>query len=76
MELVREAARSRGPAGLLAPFNEDMVRQVLEEVRTLWERNRAEVGATKAISPAVSLRHAAIERNRRCLLAYINHRCP
>ena len=48
--------------------------QTIEETRALWESNRAEVEATGAISASVSLRHAGIDRNRRCLLAYLNSR--
>merc|ERR1712083_191073 len=52
----------------------DVVRQTLEETRALWESNRAEVAETSAIGPSTTLRHAAIERNKRCMLAYLNHR--
>ncbi len=80
MELVREAARSGGGAGgsggggANVPFNEDLVRQVLEECRALYERNRADVERLGEATPAVHLRHAALGRNRRCLLAYLDHR--
>ena len=70
-ELVKEAARS---SFNMPPFNEDVVRQCLEETRALWEANRAEVEGSGAISPGVTLRHAAIERNKRCLLAYLHNR--
>ena len=71
LELVKEAARTHNT---LIPFNEDVVRQTLEETRALWEANRAEVAETSAIGPSTTLRHAAIERNKRCMLAYLNHR--
>ncbi|XP_023330026.1 DNA replication complex GINS protein PSF1 [Eurytemora carolleeae] len=71
IQLIREAARSEES---LAPFNEDIVRQTLEETRNLWDENRAEVALNSTISPAITLRHAAIERNKRCLLAYLNNR--
>jgi GINS complex subunit 1 len=50
------------------------VRQVLEEMRSLYEQNQQEIEESRQISPAIHLRHASLERNRRCLLAYINHR--
>lgn len=71
IDLVKEASRSNFN---LTPFNEDVVRQTIEETRALWESNRAEVEATGAISASVSLRHTGIDRNRRCLLAYLNSR--
>ena len=37
LNLVKEAARNRGS---LNPFNEDLVRQTIEETRRLWEQNR------------------------------------
>lgn len=71
LELVREADRA-GEA--LGPFNEDKVRQVLEEMRSLFEENHREIEKRRSISPAIHLRHSALERNKRCVLAYINHR--
>jgi len=71
LELVKEAARTHHS---LIPFNEDVVRQTLEETRALWDANRTEVAETSAIGASITLRHAAIERNKRCLLAYLNHR--
>ena len=37
LSLVKEAARNKGN---LNPFNEDLVRQTIEETRRLWEQNR------------------------------------
>ena len=37
MSLVKEAARNKGS---LNPFNEDLVRQTIEETRRMWEQNR------------------------------------
>merc|ERR1712080_105613 len=42
--------------------------------RDLWEANRTEVESSNTITPGVTLRHAAIERNKRCLLAYLHNR--
>jgi GINS complex subunit 1 len=69
--LVREAARSKDS---LPPFNEEIVRQTIDETKALWAENSAEVAEKAIISPAITYRHSAIERNKRCLLAYINHR--
>ena len=71
LNLVKEAARNQSN---LNAFNEDLVRQTIEETRRLWEQNRSEVAETSAIGPATTLRHAAIERNKRCMLAYLGHR--
>ena len=54
IELVREASRSQDS---LQPFNEDLVRQTLEETKQLWEKNRQEVEELAIISPSVSYRY-------------------
>ena len=59
---------------MLEPFNEDKVRIVLDEVRALYEQNEKEIWAETPSKAAIVLRHAALERNKRCLLAYLNHR--
>lgn len=71
LDLIKEESRAQDS---LPPFNEDKVRQVLEEMRLLFETNQAEIEANQVVTPAIHLRHAALERNRRCLLAYLNHR--
>ena len=35
---------------------------------------RSEVAETGMIGPSTTLRHAAIERNKRCMLTYLSHR--
>jgi GINS complex subunit 1 len=50
------------------------VRNVLAEMRILFEENAREIEAMQLVTPAVHYRHAAIERNKRCLLAYVNQR--
>ena len=76
IELIKEIKRT--PDGQIAPYNEGLVRQVLEEMRYLFEENQKEVRATtegtKGLFTGIQLRHVAMERNQRCLLAYINHR--
>lgn len=71
-DLIRESLRTQGE--LLVPFNEDLVRRVLEEMKSLYAQNHAEIESKQSISPAIHLRHAALERNKRCLLAYIHNR--
>ncbi|RUS80353.1 hypothetical protein EGW08_011892 [Elysia chlorotica] len=76
LDLVRELQRSLD--GTLSPYNEDKIRQVLEEMQTLFDQNKdkahfAAEGQTHLLS-AIQLRHAAIRRNKRCLLAYLYNR--
>ncbi|CAI8043621.1 DNA replication complex GINS protein PSF1 [Geodia barretti] len=76
LELVRELKRSQD--GNLPPYNEDGIRQVVEEMRALFEQNQLEVRATtdgeRGLLSGIQLRHACLERNQRCLLAYVHHR--
>ena len=73
MELLRELKRSK--EGTLPPYNEDGIRQVIEEMRTLFEQNQLEVRATtggeQGLFSGIQLRHGCLERNQRCLLAYV-----
>jgi GINS complex subunit 1 len=73
LELIRELQRNTD--GTLAPYNEDGVRQVLDEMRALFEQNLRDVQATtegqQGLYAAIHLRHASLERNQRCLLAYV-----
>eukprot|EP00088_Acartia_fossae_P054641 TRINITY_DN6297_c0_g2_i2.p1 TRINITY_DN6297_c0_g2~~TRINITY_DN6297_c0_g2_i2.p1 ORF type:complete len:198 (+),score=21.01 TRINITY_DN6297_c0_g2_i2:32-595(+) len=72
VELVREASRAFDN---LQPFNEDLVRQSLEETKLLYEMNRKHVEENgDTMTPSMIYRHAAVERNKRCILAYINAR--
>lgn len=71
LELVRETSRSQD---MLGPYNEDKVRSVLEEIRILFEANQEEMKKELPAKAAMMLRHAGLERNKRCLLAYLNHR--
>ena len=52
--------------------------QVLEEMRVLFEQNQQEVRATtdgeEGLFSGIQLRHACLERNQRCLLAYVYNR--
>lgn len=62
----------------LPAFNDDLVRQVLEEMQALYEQNLKDANTTVSGNASyfhgVHLRHTALERNQRCLLAYIYNR--
>jgi len=78
LELIKELQRTKHAT--LPPFNEDGLRQVLDEMLALFEQNQKEV--SDAISgdhqqhlfAGIQLRHAALERNKRCILAYLFNR--
>ncbi|XP_064623126.1 DNA replication complex GINS protein PSF1-like [Lineus longissimus] len=76
LELIKELQRTKDTT--LPHYNEDGVRQVLEEVRALNEKNQEEVvavaGGEEALVYGVALRHGVIQRNKRCLLAYVHNR--
>lgn len=77
LELLRELKRSRG--GSLPQYSEDTVRQVLEEMNALFEENQLEVRAAtendeQGLLAGIQLRHACLERNKRCLLSYVYNR--
>lgn len=76
LELLRELKRCR--EGTLPPYGEDAVRQVLEEMTALFEQNQLEVRAAanneQGLFAGIQLRHASLERNQRCLLAYVYNR--
>ena len=59
-------------------YNEDLIRQVFDEMKTLFEENQKEVAAThggeQGLFSGVQLRHASLERNKRCVLAYVYNR--
>ena len=46
----------------------------MQEIHDLHEANREEVAKEDRSTSAIMLRHAALERDKRCLLAYLNHR--
>ena len=76
LELLRELRRCR--EGTLPPYNEDTIRQIIEEMQALFEQNQLEVRATtdgeQGLVSGIQLRHACLERNHRCLLAYVYNR--
>ncbi|ELU00601.1 hypothetical protein CAPTEDRAFT_196861 [Capitella teleta] len=76
IELIKEAKRSQ--EGTLPPYNEEGIRKVLEEMRALFEQNQAEVNEAlegdQDLFVGIQIRHVALEQNKRCILAYLNHR--
>ncbi|CAK9821052.1 DNA replication complex GINS protein PSF1 [Anthophora plagiata] len=63
----------------IPPFNEALVKEVLNEMQSLYEANLTDSNAIRnddnmALLPSVQLRHIALTRNKRCILAYIYNR--
>ncbi|XP_077351082.1 DNA replication complex GINS protein PSF1 isoform X2 [Festucalex cinctus] len=77
VELIRELQRTND--GQLPAFNEDGVRQVLQEMEALYEHNQTDVNETKSdgrgdLLPSIRLRHCCLLRNQRCVAAYLYDR--
>lgn len=79
----------RGSSHRLPPYDEEKVRRCVDEMKALYEANRADVailrppsqsssandesniaGSNENLIQAVLIRHATMERMKRCLLAY------
>ena len=63
----------------IQPFNEVTVKEVLEEMHSLYDANMLDSNAIRnddnmSLLPSVQLRHIALNRNKRCVLAYIYNR--
>lgn len=76
LELVKELKRSGD--GSLPLYNENGVREVLDEMKLLFEQNQKDVTATVAGESGriagIQMRHTCLKRNKRCLLAYVHNR--
>ncbi|MEE6474816.1 hypothetical protein FKM82_010508 [Ascaphus truei] len=77
IELIRELHRA--PEGQLPAYNEDGIRQVLEEMKALYEQNQTDVNEAKSegrndLIPTIKFRHCCLLRNRRCIVAYLYDR--
>uniref|UniRef100_A0A1A8MQR3 DNA replication complex GINS protein PSF1 n=2 Tax=Nothobranchius TaxID=28779 RepID=A0A1A8MQR3_9TELE len=77
MEMIRELHRMSD--GQLPAFNEDGLRQVLQEMEALYEQNQADVNEAKSFGrsdliPSIKLRHCCLLRNQRCITAYLYDR--
>jgi len=72
LELIKELDRHKGK---LPPFQENELRQALDEMQILFEQNQRDVSMNIPGNPeflaALHLRHAALERNKQCILAYL-----
>jgi GINS complex subunit 1 len=79
LKLIREAKRTQ--AGMLPPYNESIIRNVIKELRILCEEQQKlmnvmnlveedEDDEAQGYKTAFLVHHACIERNKRCLLAY------
>jgi len=74
LELIKELQRSKDST--LPPWNDDVISRVIDEMEALFLENQKEVeSASRGNSLAsVHLRHYALMRNRRNLLAYVWNR--
>lgn len=75
-DLLKDLKRS---AQTIPAFDDDGVRQVLEEIKAIFEENVAQASTynssgDRSLWPLLNYRHAALQRNKRCLLAYLYER--
>ena len=75
-ELIKQLDTSINNLHELSSFNEDCVRLAFEECRLLFQQNQIDVqsviqNGTNTNLPAIQIRHAALQRNKRCLLCYV-----
>lgn len=79
--LLRELKQAQGTSSL-PPYNDAKVKKVIQEIQWLWHQNNElirvarEEGADMQDATKITLyvNHTAIHRNKRCLLAYLQHR--
>lgn len=74
-ELIKQLDTNFSNAHELSPYNEDNVRYTFEECRTLFAQNQIDVQPVlqgdNSNLPTIQMRHAALQRNKRCLLTYV-----
>jgi GINS complex subunit 1 len=74
-ELIKQLDSNFSTAHELSPYNEDNVRYTFEECRTLFAQNQVDVqpvlNGDNSNLPTIQMRHAALQRNKRCLLTYV-----
>lgn len=74
-ELIKQLDANFSASHELIPYNEDNVRYTFEECRTLFTQNQVDVQPVlqgdNSNLPTIQMRHAALQRNKRCLLAYV-----
>lgn len=74
IELLKEAERNRET---IDQYNDEKVRLIIQEMHALFKMNMTDANATtdnKSLWTTVQVRHSALERNKRCLLAYLYNR--
>lgn len=74
IELLKDSQRI---SDTISSYHDDSVRQILEEMQLLFKLNMNDANATmenRALWTTVQVRHTALERNKRCLLAYLYDR--
>lgn len=74
-ELIKQLDNNFSSAHELSPYNEDNVRYTFEECRTIFAQNQIDVQPVlrgdNSNLPTIQMRHAALQRNKRCLLTYV-----
>jgi GINS complex subunit 1 len=74
-ELIKQLDSNLCSSHELSSYNEDNVRFTFEECRTLFAQNQLDVQpvlqGNNTNLPTIQMRHAALQRNKRCLLAYV-----
>ncbi|XP_054719554.1 DNA replication complex GINS protein PSF1-like isoform X1 [Uloborus diversus] len=74
LELIKQLQR----CDYLNPLQDEVLRQVFEEMKALFEENQVDVNASISgemqYHAAVQLRHSVLLRNKRCVLTYLYNR--
>ncbi|KAG8197718.1 hypothetical protein JTE90_001640 [Oedothorax gibbosus] len=74
LELIKQLQR----CDYLYPIQDEVMKQVFEEMKALFEENQFDVNASMTgelqYHAAVQLRHAVLLRDKRCILAYLYNR--
>ncbi|GIY59952.1 DNA replication complex GINS protein PSF1 [Caerostris extrusa] len=74
LELIKQLQR----CDYLTPIQDEVMKQVFEEMKALFEENQDDVSATSdggtQYHAAIQLRHSVLLRDRRCILAYLYNR--
>uniref|UniRef100_A0A915L2R8 DNA replication complex GINS protein PSF1 n=1 Tax=Romanomermis culicivorax TaxID=13658 RepID=A0A915L2R8_ROMCU len=79
LELIKDLQRN---PGLVPPYNEENLRNALEEMNALYAQNMTDVSvyssstqeSDRNLYATVQWRHSSIERNKRLILAYLHNR--
>ncbi|XP_065556931.1 DNA replication complex GINS protein PSF1-like isoform X1 [Artemia franciscana] len=71
MNFVQDLIR---PHTSIPPFNDDGVRQLLDEMESLYRENIRDSVELTEYYPTVLIRHAYLERRKRYLLSYLKNR--